>query len=176
TEATVCASIGECEAGSNKKPTIGRPIANTQLYILDREMNPVPVGVTGELYLSGVGLARGYVRTPDMTAERFVPNLFSREGGERLYRTGDVGRYLLSGEIGFIGRADEQVKVRGYRIELGEIESVLSEQPQVQQAAVVVREDEPGQKRLVAYVVTDLTGEYEAVAKPTTLLSELRRA
>ena len=149
TEATVCASIGKCEASSHKKPTIGRPIANTRLYILDREMRPAPLGVGGELYISGLGLARGYLGSPELTAERFVPNLFGLEGGERLYRTGDVCRYLSDGSIGFIGRADDQVKMRGYRIELGEIETMLNEHPLVRQSVVVVS----GDKRLLGYVV-----------------------
>jgi amino acid adenylation domain-containing protein/non-ribosomal peptide synthase protein (TIGR01720 family) len=162
TEATVCASIGEWAGGLNQKPTIGRPIANTQLYILDRELEPVPVGAPGELYLGGAGVARGYLGRPEVTAERFIPNNFSREGGERLYRTADVGRYFVNGEIDFIGRADSQMKLRGYRIEPGEVETVLREQPGVRQAVVVAREDAPGQKRLVAYVVTD------AIIKATT--------
>jgi amino acid adenylation domain-containing protein len=168
TEVTVCASIGECEGGSNRKPTIGRPIANTQLYILDREMEPLPVGGRGELYIAGVGLARGYWGKPELTAERFIPSVFSQEGGERIYQTGDVVRYLSDGQIEFVGRVDEQVKVRGYRIELGEIEKVLSDQPEVRQAAVVAREDGPSQKQLVAYVVADSTAWSKKVAQPGT--------
>jgi amino acid adenylation domain-containing protein len=143
TEATVCASIGECEAGSDRRPTIGRPICNTRLYILDKEMNPVPLGVSGELYIGGAGVARGYLGRPELTADRFIPNPLD-EHGARFYRTGDVCRYNADGKVEFIGRFDEQVKVRGYRIELGEIEAVLSEQPGVRQAAVVAREDEAG--------------------------------
>jgi acyl-coenzyme A synthetase/AMP-(fatty) acid ligase/aryl carrier-like protein len=153
TEATVCASIGECEAGSDRKPSIGRPICNTRLYILDEEMNAVPVGVNGELYIAGIGVARGYRGRPELTAERFIPNLFSQEGGERLYRTGDVCRYLPDGKIEFIGRADSQVKIRGYRIELGEIEAALDEHWSVKQSVVVASEDNRGEKRLLGYVV-----------------------
>ena len=158
TEATVCASIGECVAGRNGRPTIGRPMANTKLHILNGELQPLPVAVRGELYISGIGLARGYQGSPEMTAERFIPNLFSRDG-ERLYRTGDVCKYLFNGEIEFIGRADEQLKIRGVRIEPGEIENLLREQAVVRQAVVVAREDQPGQKRLVAYVVADSTAD-----------------
>jgi amino acid adenylation domain-containing protein len=161
TEATVCASIGECEAGSNRRPTIGWPIANTLIYILDGEMEAVPVGVRGELYIAGVGLARGYCGRPDLTAENFVPNNFSLEGGERLYRTGDMGRYLSDGSIEFIGRADAQVKIRGYRIELGEIEVVLNEHRSVRQCAVVAGNDKGGDKRLIGYVVGEETTSEE---------------
>ena len=152
TEATVCASMSKCAAGSNRRPTIGRPIANTRIYILDREMKPVPIGVRGDLYLSGVGVTRGYLGSPGLTAERFVPNPFGDAGRERLYRTGDVARYLSDGSIEFIGRVDDQVKIRGYRIELGEIEAVLNEHPLVRQSAVVSEEDVNGSKRLVGYV------------------------
>jgi surfactin family lipopeptide synthetase C len=127
---------------------IGRPIANTQLYVLDSHLQPVPVGLSGELYLGGVGLARGYYQQAALTAERFIPDPFSGEPGARLYRSGDQARYLADGNIEFLGRQDRQVKLRGYRIELEEIEAVLREQEQVREAVVVVREE-----RLVAYVV-----------------------
>src|SRR5215213_7516873 len=140
-----------CDVSNGQPLTIGRPIINTQVYILDEELQPVPVGVSGELYLSGVGVARGYLHRPELTAERFLPHPFSRAAGQRLYRTGDLGRYRENGEIEYLGRADQQVKVRGYRIELGEIEEVLCEQEGVRQAAAVVRESEVGQQ-LVAYV------------------------
>jgi non-ribosomal peptide synthetase component F/acyl carrier protein len=153
TESTVCASMGECEAGGNRRPSIGRPIANTRLYILDGELKPAPVGVGGELYISGVGLARGYLGRAELTAERFIPDLYSREGGERFYRTEDVCRYLSDGKIEFLGRSDEQVKVRGYRIELGEIEAVLNECRTVKQSVVLAKDDGRGGKRLVGYVV-----------------------
>jgi amino acid adenylation domain-containing protein/non-ribosomal peptide synthase protein (TIGR01720 family) len=152
TEATVCATYGEHTALQNRL-TIGRPIPNVQVYILDQRLNLVPIGVPGELYIAGCGLARGYLKRPALTAERFIPNPFSTEPGARLYRTGDLARYLEDGNIEFIGRIDEQVKVRGYRIELGEIEAALSRHEAVKEAAVLLREIEPGEKRLVAYVV-----------------------
>jgi amino acid adenylation domain-containing protein len=133
--------------------TVGRPLANTQIYILDRNRQPVPIGVPGEIFIGGDGVTCGYLNRPDLTAEKFVDDPFSPKPGAKMYRTGDLGRYLLDGRIEFQGRADSQVKVRGYRIELGEIETVLGAQQQVDACVVVAREDEPGNRRLVAYVV-----------------------
>ncbi|HEX2523710.1 MAG TPA: amino acid adenylation domain-containing protein, partial [Terriglobia bacterium] len=149
---TCCHPIPK-ELDESRSIPIGTPIANTQVYLLDRYLNPVPVGVVGELYAGGEGLARGYWFRPDLTAERFVPNPFGQTEGERLYQSGDLARYLPDGSIEFIGRTDHQVKIRGFRIELGEIESVLSQHPAVREAVVVAREDTPGKQSLVAYVV-----------------------
>jgi amino acid adenylation domain-containing protein len=135
-------------------PPIGRPIANTQIYLLDTQMQSVPVGVYGELYVGGASLARGYLNKPEMTAERFVPDPCGQAPGARLYKTGDLARYLPDGNIEYVGRIDQQVKIRGYRVEPGEIEVALKQHPLVSDAAVIVREDEPGQKRLIAYWVT----------------------
>jgi amino acid adenylation domain-containing protein len=132
---------------------IGRPIANTQMYILDRYLQPVPIGVSGEIYIGGAGVARGYLNRPDLTQERFVMNPFDENANARLYKTGDLGRYLPNGEIVFLGRIDHQVKIRGYRIELAEIETALAKHPAVIQATVIARDEHP-EKKLVAYLVT----------------------
>ena len=158
TESTVCATISQCFKGTGL-PSIGRPLANTQIYILDRHKQPVPIGVSGELNIAGVGLAKGYLNRPELTQEKFIPNPFSNEPGSRLYKTGDLARYLPDGNIEFLGRIDNQVKIRGFRIELGEIEAVLAKHPNVRSVTVIDREDAPGNKRLVAYLVSNLIPE-----------------
>ncbi|MDE3219630.1 MAG: amino acid adenylation domain-containing protein, partial [Nitrospirota bacterium] len=152
TETTIWSSIERIER-ADQEITIGRPIANTEMYILDQFLRPVPVGVSGELYIGGHGLARGYRRRPELTQERFVPHPFSTAPHARLYRTGDLVRYRPDGRIVHLGRLDHQVKIRGFRIELGEIEAVLSCHPAVRQAVVTAREDQQGLKQLAAYLV-----------------------
>jgi amino acid adenylation domain-containing protein len=153
TEGTVCATIGEIEEGQWRTP-IGRPMANVEVYILDARLQPVPIGVAGQMYLGGVGLARGYLKRGDLTAERFIPHPYSSEPGARLYQTGDKGRFMPDGQIEFLGRIDQQLKIRGYRIEPGEVETVLRTHQAVRETVVIAREDEAGEKHLAAYVVT----------------------
>ncbi|HYO54957.1 non-ribosomal peptide synthetase [Archangium sp.] len=151
TEATVCATVNtEVDA---RRISIGRPLHNVQAYVLNPQQQPLPVGVLGELYIGGIGLARGYLGRAELTAERFLPNPFSSQPGERLYRTGDKVRWLADGTLEYVGRIDFQVKVRGFRIELGEVEQALREKEGVGEVVVVAREDAPGEKRLVAYLV-----------------------
>jgi amino acid adenylation domain-containing protein len=168
TEAAVDVTCWPCarEADLRTVP-IGRPIANTQIYIADDHLNPAPVGVPGELLIGGAGLGQGYLNRPDLTAEKFIPNPFNEACGERLYKSGDLARYLPDGNISYLGRIDHQVKIRGFRIELEEIASALDEHEAVRESAVVVREDEPGDKRLVAYVVANSESESStgAIAK-----------
>ena len=135
------------------RPPIGRPIANLQLFVLDSLLQPLPIGVPGELHIGGIGVARGYLNQPAWTAEKFLKNPFSTESGSRLYRTGDKARWRDDGQLEFLGRIDQQIKYRGFRIELGEIESVMNQFPQVAQAVVILREDQAGEKSLVAYIV-----------------------
>ncbi|WP_414449353.1 amino acid adenylation domain-containing protein [Burkholderia sp. 22PA0099] len=153
TEGTVCASVQRIAADAARDPSIGRALANVRLHVLDADGRRLPPGVAGELFIAGDGVARGYRGRPDLTAERFVPDPHGAAGG-RMYRTGDRVRRLANGELEYLGRIDHQVKLRGFRIELGEIEAALRAQPAVRDAAVIVREDQPGHQRLVGYVVT----------------------
>lgn len=168
TEASIDATFWTCQRGTNYTiAPIGRPIANAEIYILDENLQPVPVGESGELHIGGIGLARGYLNRPELTTEKFIFNPFSPEVGARLYKTGDLARFLPDGNIEFLGRIDYQVKIRGFRIELGEIEAILGQHPALTQTLVIAREDVPGDKQLVAYIV----------ANPEQILSqvELRR-
>ena len=171
TETVVGCCVYEAPAGAliSGAVPIGRPIANTQLYILDQYLNPVPIGVTGELYIGGAGVARGYLDRPELTAERFVPNMFGE--GTRLYKTGDLSRYLPDGNIEFLNRNDQQVKIRGHRIELREVEIRLNQHPQLREGLVLAKESKNGEKRLVAYMVAK-PGAAPTVGELRTFMSE----
>ena len=175
TEATVVATFGRVPPvpHADMPPSIGRPIANAQIYILNDNLQQVPIDEPGELYIGGHGVARGYLNRPELTAERFVPDPFSNKPGARLYKTGDLARYLPDGQIAFMGRTDHQIKIKGYRIEPGEIVSVLNSHPAVQTSLVVAREDSPGDKRLVAYIVLVLGAQVTASSLRETLMTEL---
>nr|AEU11003.1 NpnC [Nostoc sp. 152] len=149
TEASVCATVAKCTP-NDQKVSIGRPIANTQIYILDQHLQPVPIGVPGELHIGGAGLARGYLNRPELTQEKFIPNPFNNS---KLYKTGDLARYLPDGNIEYLGRIDNQVKIRGFRIELGEIETILNQHQNIQTSCVIAHIDNSGDKRLIAYIV-----------------------
>jgi amino acid adenylation domain-containing protein len=161
-EDTTYSTFALMKKGSKESPSIGRPITNTQVHILDSHLQPVPIGVVGELYLGGTGLARGYLNRPKLTAEKFIFASFDdEEPNARLYKTGDLARYLLDGNIEFLGRIDHQVKIRGFRIELGEIESLLNQHPTIRDVVIIVREDVPGDKRLVAYFTEQQKGKHK---------------
>ncbi|NET90322.1 MAG: amino acid adenylation domain-containing protein [Kamptonema sp. SIO1D9] len=173
TETTVEATFWRCPRVDNPQVApIGRPIANLQIYLLDHHYQPVPIGVPGEIYIGGVGLARGYHNRPDLTAERFVPHPFSSEPGARLYRTGDLGKYREDGSVEFLGRIDDQVKIRGFRIEIGEIEAAIDLHPAVREAAAIVDKDRFGELRLLGYVVLKNT----ATLSPEALRSFLKES
>jgi amino acid adenylation domain-containing protein len=161
TESSIWTTVGKVERGAGPI-SIGRPVANTQVYLLDRDLKPVPIGVPGELHVGSIGIARGYLNRPELTTEKFVPNPFSNDPNSRLYKTGDLARYRADGRLDCLGRMDDQVKIRGFRIELGEIESILRLHPVVRQCVVVAREDTPGDRRLVAYVVPAEAGSVDA--------------
>jgi amino acid adenylation domain-containing protein/non-ribosomal peptide synthase protein (TIGR01720 family) len=172
TESTVVTSWTEIAGGTTQTPSIGRPLDNTRVHVLDARLTPVPVGVPGELFVTGDSLARGYLDRPDLTADRFIPDPFAIEPGGRMYRTGDLVRRSASGALEFLGRLDDQVKVRGFRIELGEIEAVLAQHDTVREAVVVTREGRAGNRRLVAYVIAQGGGGSPTPADLTRYLKD----
>jgi amino acid adenylation domain-containing protein len=172
TETTIWSSCAHIEHGSGPV-LIGSPIFETQIYVLDEDLQPVSIGMTGELYIGGTGVARGYLHRPELTQQKFIPDPFSGESGPRLYRTGDLGRVLPSGDIEYLGRMDYQVKIRGYRIELGELESLIREYPGIRDTVVVAVEDKPGNRRLLAYVVPEDRKRLDATALRDTLRKRL---
>ena len=163
TEATIVSTAWACAPGERGAVPIGLPIANAEVYVLDGGARPAPIGVAGELYLGGVNVGRGYLGRPDLTAERYLPDPFSGRSGDRLYRSGDLARFRADGAVEFLGRVDHQVKLHGQRIELGEIEAALARHPSVQAAVALAREDEPGDRRLVAYWVPAPGGQATVV-------------
>ncbi|MEO5590706.1 MAG: AMP-binding protein, partial [Gemmatimonadaceae bacterium] len=172
TETTIWSTTHDVQADDESVP-IGRPIANTHLYIVDANHRPVPVGVAGELLIGGAGVVRGYLDRPELTAERFVDVGIVDGPIERVYRTGDLARYRSDGTVEFVGRIDHQVKIRGFRIELGEIETAIARDPSVNEAVVVAREDTPGDKRLVAYIVPVAGGSVDADSLRASLRDSL---
>jgi len=175
TECTMTSAHYEVTRTQSRCPIVllGRPLPNVQMYVLDTHLRPLPIGIPGEIHIGGIGLARGYLNRPDLTAERFISNPF--DPGKRLYKTGDMGRWLASGELEFLGRADRQIKLRGYRIELGEIEAVLCEFSRVRQAVVEVYEAVPGERQLVAYLTSDVTSGNLAASLREHLRARLPR-
>jgi amino acid adenylation domain-containing protein len=169
-EGTTYSTYARVERGASQAPSVGRPISNGRVYVLDARMNAVPIGVVGEIYLAGEGLVRGYWENADLTAGSFVPNPLGAQAGSRIYRTGDLGRYRMHGEIEYVGRVDRQVKLRGYRIELGEIEATLNQHKGVHEAVVIARDDE-GYKRIVAYFVP-AAGEHSNITELQSYLKE----
>jgi hypothetical protein len=173
TETTIWSATGEVAMGEGPVP-IGEPIANTQFYVLDRDLQLVPVGIPGELYIAGDGLARGYLNQPALTASRFVANPFSKQPNARMYKTGDLVILRPNGDLHFLGRTDDQIKLRGFRIELGEIQSVLATYPGIKEVVVLLRKDIPREERLVAYFVLDSgVQNLSASALRTFLLAKL---